>query len=211
MMKEDEGDGDYTRRFLSPSKSPKKRVTGFGRKEDSPRDRRRSMISPGQLKKRLSLFPRNKKAGTDEGDDDDSEEKGRADLSALLSPRLEQEIQKRDRERRKTNAFSSPLNTLKASTNILRSSFHGILPFREKKTDEDSSSFSGSSDESEDTEYEEYEVEVEVEVSDDDDSGDSEDEIENVATEDDMMLLLCRELELMDGDEEDGDYDEDDE
>eukprot|EP00934_Nitzschia_sp_Nitz4_P003686 Nitzschia sp. Nitz4//scaffold15_size197535//33917//34492//NITZ4_001559-RA/size197535-processed-gene-0.8-mRNA-1//1//CDS//3329537658//3676//frame0 len=174
--------------FLSPSRSPRHRVSLFGRRDspaggddyETPR-KNRAMLSPGQLKK-LSPFAREPDVADDDGDVEGH------DIGGLLSPQLEKQLHKEGKTR---TSFLAPLAGIRKS---LTQSLHVPgLGRRKDDDDEDNSSI-----ESE----EEYETESDEEEEDED--------AEEVATEDDMMLLLARELELMDGSEEDEDYDDDD-
>jgi hypothetical protein len=173
-MRADE-DTQYSTEFLSPARSPKKRLSIFGRNGDS------TIGTPKQSEKRPSIFQRKNT------EDSDSKDEGprKANLNALLSPRLEKRISQNNRRK----SLLSPLSMIRPAFPRMSSSKNNP----DQKNKLRSTKKAGSDDED-----------------DSDDDEESDDEVEKVATDDDMLLLLCRELELITGDS-DEEYDEEDE
>lgn len=190
-----EEDNDYSTEFLSPSRSPRKGTSrGVCRRESgkegeivspSKVEKTLQLLSPTQIKK---LSPFGRKGKNSFGKETDS-----TDIGALLSPQLEKQLTKIEKCDGRRKSFLSPLNSLGKN---LRESFHakGTMKQCQYARDSEEESENDSSDED----------------SIDDGTG-SGDEVEKLATEDDLMILLCRELELITGEDSDAVEDNDDE
>ena len=135
--------------------------------------------------KRFGLFSRKEpeaspaKNAPDEAEDTDDEIP--INLGALLSPRLEQKLTKRKQfSFPSLKAFRSPLQS-----GGRRAKSVGSLPLHRRSRHDSSSG----DDESEASNKEENDTEDE--------------DVEKMATSDDLLLLVCRELELMSDGEDD--------
>jgi hypothetical protein len=173
--------------FLSPPRSPKKRVSAaFGRISISDFGRRVSSSSPittasTRQEKFRSVFSRKEDSESQDLDEEEEDtDDGPLDIGSLLSPQLEKKIVQR-------KSLFSPLKALRPPPRqSAKSKSMSALPAHRADADPDnSSSGEEESDASRDEEY---------------DSGDE--DVENLATEDDVLILLCREFELMTDDEE---------
>lgn len=149
-----------------------------------------SPMSPTRHDRRLSIFSRKEDLAKNhikpnktqsESEDEISET---VQLSSLLSPRLEKKLVKK-------KAFFSPLNTLRSPLRLGKLSASFSSMGTRKTEPDDSSKSDGSHDGSE--ESADYDSDCES--------------VEKLATDDDVLLLLCRELELI-TDEVGDDYDE---
>jgi hypothetical protein len=156
--------------------SPKRLENRFGvfgrNKEDG--EGFDSLVSPRRAENRLNIFGRK-----------DSDSDRSPHLSSFLSPRLDQELKKERRSK-----LFSPVS-------VLRQSFGRIIPIIPFKDEEKDESDSDSEDGEEDDEDDDEEVEDDEEDDEEDD-----DVVQKAATEEDMMILLCRELELLSDDED---------
>jgi hypothetical protein len=149
-----------------------------------------SLVTPIAPKKRLStLFARK--------DDND----GSTDLSGFVSSKLEKQLLK---EGRGSKSFASPRGSflspgkrgskvftpVSSMANVFRSSFRESFVKRSPKKD----------DENSDSEEEDSDDEEEVNEDDSDSEGE---ELEKALNDEELLLLVCRELELMgdDGDQ----------
>jgi hypothetical protein len=169
-----------------------------------------SLVTPVTPKKRLSIFARK----------DDNDES--TDFSGFISPKLEKQLLK---ESRGSKSFASPLGSFLSSgkrgsllspgkrdskvfspgkrdskifspvssvANVLRSSFRESFVKRSPmKDDEDEDE-----DEDEESDSEEEDSDDEEEVNEDDSDSEGE-ELEKDLKDEELLLLVCREFELM--------------
>jgi hypothetical protein len=180
----------------SPHRSPKKKaishISPIGKpSNNNPRSKENHTISlkPPMTPRRINLFGGvgKREAAAAQEELDDTEQ----DLSILLSPQFEQDIlKKHDRK------VFSPVRSIKRLSMSLTKTFNSSLSSvgslnRGKEDDNDDNSDSDSDD--------------------DDDGSNTSDDTESPEkklSEEDVMVLLCREFQLMD-DDEDNDYDDD--
>jgi hypothetical protein len=180
----------------SPHRSPKKKaishISPIGKpSNNNPRSKEDHTISlkPPVTPRRINIFGGvgKREAAAAQEELHDTEQ----DLSILLSPQFEQDIlKKHDRK------VFSPVRSIKRLSMSLTKTFNSSLSSvgslnRGKEDDNDDNSDSDSDD--------------------DDDGSNTSDDTESPEkklSEEDVMVLLCREFQLMD-DDEDNDYDDD--
>lgn len=142
----------------------------------------------------------------DENVEEDDAVAAQRDLSGLISADLERKILKEE-----ASHLLSPGRTVRAVSAIIRQGFVKPSLQSDNDDDDDDSGIEYESDYDDDEDDDDDDEDEEEEEEEEEDDDDDDDDVAKVATSEDLLILLCRELDMMDGKEANGEYDDDDE